>query len=196
MDNATTSARWAGLPRVLEGPRIVMRALTEDHAGALLRFHRENREHLRAFEPKREQFFYTLDEHRRIVEIRQRMLEYGVGVGFGIFLEDELVGKLNVSNVVRGSFDSAFLGYAMDSRHTGRGYMKEAVALALDWAYDHLKLHRLEASTLPDNHASQAVLLANGFQLLGLNRRYLNINGQWRDHRTYYKLKEDHQRHE
>ena len=192
MSERKATTAWAGLPRVLEGPRIVLQVLSTDHAGQLLRFHRENSRHLKPFEPKREQCFYTLDEHHRLVDMRQRMLNLGLGVGFGVFLDNVLVGKLNISNVVRGSFDSAFLGYAMDHRHTGQGYMKEAVALALDWAFYQLELHRVEASTLVDNLPSQGVLLANGFQFLGLNRRYLYINGVWQDHYTYYKLKEDH----
>ena len=76
----------------------------------------------------------------------------------------------------------------MDKDHQGNGYMKEAVNLVLEYIKNDLELHRVEASTLVDNVKSQSVLKSCGFEELGLNKKYLYINGDWRDHITFYKI--------
>jgi ribosomal-protein-alanine N-acetyltransferase len=93
-----------------------------------------------------------------------------------------LLGGLTLSNVRYGVARSCFLGYWMGRRHAGQGYMREAVALALDFAFDELGLHRVEASTLVDNARSIGLLKRSGFAEEGLARAYLLIDGRWQDH--------------
>jgi len=105
---------------------------------------------------------------------------------------DEIVGVYNISQIVRGSFQSAFLGYYASARHAGKGLMKEALQLVLDHAFGPLKLHRIEANIQPGNTASIALARGAGFRLEGYSPRYLLIGGQWRDHERYALTADEH----
>ena len=105
--------------------------------------------------------------------------------------DDALVGVFNLGEIVRGLFKSAYLGYYAFAPHTGEGYMAEGLELVLRVAFRRLKLHRVEANVQPSNKPSVAVLKRNGFAKEGLSRRYLKINGRWRDHERWAILKED-----
>jgi [ribosomal protein S5]-alanine N-acetyltransferase len=96
-----------------------------------------------------------------------------------------------LSNVVRGSFQSANVGYWVDRARNGRGLATRALAAMVEEAFGELALHRLEAGTLVDNVASQRVLENNGFDLIGLARWYLHIGGGWRHHLLYQRTIED-----
>jgi ribosomal-protein-alanine N-acetyltransferase len=93
-----------------------------------------------------------------------------------------LAGIVELSNIARGPFQSASLGYWVDEARRGRGLATRAVAAIVELAFHDLDLHRLEAATLVDNHASQRVLERNRFHQIGLAPRYLQIAGAWRDH--------------
>ena len=98
---------------------------------------------------------------------------------------DALVGYFNIGNIVRGPFQSAFLGYAAFAGQTGQGYMTEALELTLRYAFGALKLHRLEANIQPGNAASIALARRCGFVREGFSERYLKVNGRWRDHERW-----------
>jgi [ribosomal protein S5]-alanine N-acetyltransferase len=97
----------------------------------------------------------------------------------------EIAGVFNISQIVRGSFQSAYLGYYGSARHKGKGLMKEGLQLVLDYAFGPLSLHRIEANIQPGNAASIALARGAGFRLEGYSPRYLLIGGQWRDHERY-----------
>lgn len=113
----------------------------------------------------------------------------GKSVNFGIFKNDKLIGKVKISSIVLGSFRNGIIGYSIDEKEQGNGYMKEAVKLAIEYAFNELDLHRIEASAMIDNIKSQRVLKSCNFKELGLNEKYLFINGEWRDHITFYIIK-------
>jgi ribosomal-protein-alanine N-acetyltransferase len=96
-----------------------------------------------------------------------------------------LVGYLNISNIVRGPFQSAFLGYGAFTGEAGRGYMTEALGLTLNYAFGPLKLHRLEANIQPGNARSIALAKRCGFVKEGFSERYLKVGGRWRDHERW-----------
>jgi ribosomal-protein-alanine N-acetyltransferase len=102
-----------------------------------------------------------------------------------------VVGSLNFSQIFRKGFQNTYLGYQLFAGFTGRGYMTEAVDLGLRFAFLDLGLHRVEANVQPSNKPSIAVLKRNGFAKEGFSRRYLKINGRWRDHERWAILKED-----
>ena len=102
-----------------------------------------------------------------------------------------LLGGITLSNVRRGVAQTGSIGYWIGEPHARNGYMGEAVQLMLSFAFDTLRLHRIEAACLPSNEASRAVLLKAGFTQEGLARRYLRINGEWRDHLTFGILHTD-----
>jgi ribosomal-protein-alanine N-acetyltransferase len=96
-----------------------------------------------------------------------------------------IVGFLNISEIVRGPFKSAFLGYGGVAGHERQGYMTEALSLVLREAFTKLGLHRLEANIQPGNTASIALAKRCGFELEGFSPRYLKVGGRWRDHERW-----------
>jgi ribosomal-protein-alanine N-acetyltransferase len=96
-----------------------------------------------------------------------------------------IVGFLNISEIVRGPFKSAFLGYGAVAGFERQGYMTEAMQLVLREAFTNLRLHRLEANIQPGNTASIALAKRAGFELEGFSPRYLKVGGCWRDHERW-----------
>jgi ribosomal-protein-alanine N-acetyltransferase len=96
-----------------------------------------------------------------------------------------IVGFFNVSHIIRGPLQSAFLGCGGVAAHSGRGYMTEGLRLVLARAFTDLRLHRLEANIQPDNAASIALVRRCGFVREGFSERYLRIAGHWRDHERW-----------
>lgn len=105
-----------------------------------------------------------------------------------------LVGVFNFSNIVRGPFRSAFLGYYAFAPLAGHGYMTEAFARTLDFAFGTLRLHRVEANVQPSNRRSIALVGRIGFAREGYSRRYIKIAGRWRDHVRFAMIAEDWKR--
>ena len=106
--------------------------------------------------------------------------------------ERELVGIFTVSQIVRGYFQSAYLGYYANARHAGKGLMSESMKLVLDHAFGPLSLHRLEANIQPGNAPSVGLARGAGFRLEGYSPRYLLIGGRWRDHERYAITADEH----
>lgn len=109
----------------------------------------------------------------------------GLTLPFGIVVDGGLAGHVMVGNVVREPLLSAYVGYWVDSRLGGRGITTASVALVLDHCFGPVRLHRVEATVRPENVASIAVLAKLGFRREGLLRRYLDVDGAWRDHYGY-----------
>lgn len=172
----------------LKGIRIGVRNFVPDDARELLDYYIRNEDHLKNFEPTRDKNFYTIEVQRKILLESYRHLMSGISSDLGIYIGDKLIGKVKLSNIVYGVFRSGILGYSIDKDYQGKGYMREAVNLILDYAKNYLDLHRIEASILVDNDKSKGVLLGCGFEEVGINRKYLYINGKWRDHITFAKI--------
>lgn len=96
-----------------------------------------------------------------------------------------IVGFFNLGEIVRGYFQSAFLGYNAVAAHAGQGYMGEALRLVLAHAFDDMGLHRVEANIQPANRRSINLVKRAGFVREGFSQRYLQIGGQWRDHERW-----------
>lgn len=173
---------------ILRGKLVDLKILTPEDAEKLADYYVRNKEHLRKFEPTRDEYFFSIENQREIILDSYRQYLNGNCANFGIFKDDRLIGKIQVSNIVVGVFKSGIVGYSIDEKEQGKGYMKDAVSALLDYCFEDLQLHRIEASTLVDNIKSQSVLKANGFEELGLNKKYLYINGEWRDHITFYRI--------
>ena len=153
----------------------------------------KSRDHLTPWEP-----LWLPDElkkaaYRRRVRHYQREQRDDLGYAFAIVRanDDMLVGGISLSNVRRGVTQTASLGYWLGQRHVGHGFMADAVAAIIPYAIYGLRLHRIEAATLPDNTASIRVLERNGFRREGYANRYLKINGDWRDHILFGIVAED-----
>ena len=115
--------------------------------------------------------------------------------GYSLFIfkvaSDELLGGISLSNVRRGVALTGSLGYWVGGGYARLGFMTEALAAMMNFVFDQLGLHRLEAACLMNNAASQGLLKKSGFQQIGCARQYLRINGQWQDHLLFETLASD-----
>jgi ribosomal-protein-alanine N-acetyltransferase len=105
--------------------------------------------------------------------------------------DDALAGVINFTEIVRGAFQSAYVGYYAFAPLAGAGYMTEGFVLALDFAFRDLELHRVEANVQPANSRSLALVERLGFVREGYSRRYVRIAGRWRDHLRFAMLAEE-----
>jgi [ribosomal protein S5]-alanine N-acetyltransferase len=103
----------------------------------------------------------------------------------------KIVGAINLSQIFRKAFQNAYLGYSLGVKYTGKGYMTEAINLILKYAFNSVKLHRLEANIQPHNTASIEVVKRCGFSKEGFSPKYLKVSGKWRDHERWAIIKED-----
>ncbi len=166
------------------GRKIYLRYLKESDAKPLVDIHLRNRAFWQRYTPRRDEVFYTeshqLQRIRTSLEKMQRDEQYT----FGILLidTDELIGIIELTDVLRGPLQSCWLGYYIDSSHSGHGYTTEAVQLLVDHAFHVLKLHRIEAGVMPHHAGSIRVLEKAGSHKEGLSKKNVKINGQWEDH--------------
>lgn len=127
--------------------------------------------------------------------LRRFLEDWRDGTAYAFFIIDreteDLLGGITLSNLRRGVTQSGTIGYWMGLPYVRRGHMSEAVHLVLDFAFDTLGLHRVEAACLVHNEASRGLLLKAGFSEEGLARQYLCIDGRWQDHRTFGILRSD-----
>jgi len=174
----------------LNGENITLKVLYPEDAEEVLNFYIRNKQYLTPFEPSRNDSFYTLESQKKTIVEHYNQFLNGSNLPFGIYKDNCLIGKIQLSNIVLGVFRNGFIGYAMDEKEQGRGHMKEAVKLVVDYAFSDMELHRIEATALVDNIKSKRVLMACGFKEIGISEKYLFINGNWVDHSIFYKIAE------
>lgn len=104
---------------------------------------------------------------------------------FGVFIDQQLVGEVNLNNVTRGALQSATVGYWIDRDHAGNGYIAEAVVVTMRFAFEQLQLHRVEVCIVPRNTNSRRVMEKLELRCEGLAERFLEIAGTWEDHLRY-----------
>jgi ribosomal-protein-alanine N-acetyltransferase len=161
----------------------VIRPLVPADAAQIAALYLANREFLAPFEPARtEEFFTPAYQRHRIEQAGDDHWRWG------ILDHGDLAGMITLADVVRGALQLGNVGYWVDRGHNGRGLASNAVADVIAFAFGEAGLHRLEAGTLVDNHASQRVLEKNGFERFGLARRLLKIDGEWRDHVLFERV--------
>ena len=179
----------------IRGAFVGLRPLHVGDYAAWARLRAANRDHLQPFEPVWPPDELLKNAFRRRLRHYAREQREDTGYAYGVFKigDDELLGGISLSNVRRGVTQAAQLGYWLGLEMTGRGYMTDAVAALATYAFFGLRLNRVEAATLPTNAASIAVLERNGFLREGYARRYLKINGEWRDHILFALLADEHQ---
>ena len=121
----------------------------------------------------------------------RREARQGLTLPWVITYGGQFAGQLTVGSIIWGSARSAQVGYWIDEAFAGRGVIPTALAMALDHCFFVVGLHRVEASIRPENQASRRVVEKLGFREEGLRRRYLHIDGAWRDHLCYALTVED-----
>ncbi|WP_421385433.1 GNAT family N-acetyltransferase [Bacillus salacetis] len=171
---------------LLEGKSIYLRDFHEKDAVELLRLQLENRPFFEKYSMSRPADFYTEEAQEKRIWKFTLDKQNDEGYNFGIFHNEthDLLGTINLFQVLRGSLQSAFIGYFLDRKFNGRGFTTEAVKLIVRYGFDELKLHRIEAGVMPHNSASIRVLEKSGFHKEGIARKNVNINGKWEDHQV------------
>jgi [ribosomal protein S5]-alanine N-acetyltransferase len=178
---------------IVRGRRVHLRPLTLDDYTEWSDLRAVSRAHLEPWEPEWRQDELWRSSFRRRIRHYQREAREDLGYAFGVFetVEDRLVGGLTLGNVRRGVMQCATLGYWLGAAHIRCGYMSEAVRAVIPYAFGQLRLHRLEAASMPSNTASIRVLERTGFAREGLARRYLKISGTWQDHIRFALLADE-----
>jgi ribosomal-protein-alanine N-acetyltransferase len=178
---------------VIETDRVLLRAPQMSDYSAWAELRAASQDFLVPWEP-----LWAPDELSRASfrrRIRHYMRDMQEDVGYALFVYDtrstSLVGGITLCNVRRGVTQSCTLGYWVGAAHARQGFMTAAVRAVVPFVFDSLELHRLEAACLPENTASMRLLERVGFKREGLARRYLRINGDWRDHVLYALLETD-----
>ncbi|MFE7625600.1 GNAT family N-acetyltransferase [Streptomyces sp. NPDC057509] len=171
---------------------IRLRPASASDAASLAASLTRSRAYMKPWEPERPDSFYTPQGQRERLAGLLAEREAGRVVPWVLCDgEDRAVGGFNLNAVVLGPFRSATLGYWVDVAYAGRGLATAAVRLICGLARDELRLHRIEAGTVPHNTASQRVLEKCGFEEFGMAPRYLHIDGEWRDHRLFQRILHD-----
>jgi ribosomal-protein-alanine N-acetyltransferase len=170
---------------MIQTERLVIRLAEPDEVPEILRYYRDNRDHLQPFSPTFGADY--LDARMWIEQVGARAREFANHESFRAFLflreqPRRMVGNVNLTQVVRGSFQSCVLGYNLDAGAQGHGYMTEAVRAVVSFAFKDWGLHRVAANHMPSNERSSAVLERCGFKVEGQAPGYLCINGRWEDH--------------
>lgn len=171
----------------IETPRLLLRLAEPGEASRLVEYLQRNRAHLAAWEPDPLPGSFTEAHWRERLAQMRREEDEGRQVRVYLFEREKgsqgrVVGTIGISNIVRGAFWSAHVGFALDHALEGRGYMREALEAMIGYAFGPLNLHRLEANHQPHNLRSAALLRRLGFVPTGYARDYLFIAGAWRDH--------------
>ncbi|MFG6443880.1 GNAT family N-acetyltransferase [Microbacterium sp. P06] len=125
--------------------------------------------------------------------VRRLLQQHRDGLGVPLVMEynGQVAGQLNVWGIARGSLSSATIGYWVSERFAGKSITPTSVALATDLCFTELRLHRMEICIRPENQASLRVVEKLGFRYEGLRRRYIHINGDWRDHYAFALVREE-----
>lgn len=164
------------------------RLIAIEDAAPLANLLRLNREFLARWEPIRADEYFTEDGQRGAIEEALEQYDEKTRVPHVILERGQVVGRITLSNIVRGPFQSCHLGYWVGSAHNRRGLATAAVRDIMAVAFLELGLHRIEAGTLLHNIPSQRVLERNGFVRFGVAPGYLNIAGRWQEHAMYQVL--------
>lgn len=171
----------------LTGKKVSIRFLEDADAESLLDLHLRNGEFFQKYSPTFDDDFYTLESKREYISKSIKQREEDKKYSFGIYLNDngQLVGDVSLYHIFRGSLQRCFIGYSLDRQYNGRGYATEAVSLAVEFAFNELKLHRVDAGVMLSNTASMRVLEKVGFHREGIEQKGVKINGQWEDHQIF-----------
>ncbi|MCH9808134.1 MAG: GNAT family N-acetyltransferase [Alphaproteobacteria bacterium] len=173
--------------------RVYLRPLVLDDYTEWSDLRAGSRDHLEPWEPAWRKDELWKSSFRKRIRHYQREAREDLGYAFGIFEADSggLIGGLTLGNVRRGVMQCANLGYWLGRSWAGQGLMSESVRAIIPHAFGELRLHRLEAASMPSNTASIRVLESTGFVREGVARRYLKISGVWQDHLRFGLVTED-----
>lgn len=179
-------------PLVLRANDTVLRPLRRRDRRAWDRVREDNQEWLAKWEATRprvpgEDPNRKLPTFQQMVRSHAREGRAGRSINLAIWHKDQLVGQITLGGIVFGALRGAHIGYWIHQGYANRGITTHAVAVVTKFAFDELKLHRIEINLRPENTASRRVAEKAGYKLEGPRPRFLHIDGQWRDHLCFVK---------
>lgn len=188
------AARHPGWPARLHHGRVGVRPLSRRDAAPWCERRLANERWLAPWEPSSPYPWaqrHTRAAYRAMSKVLRVQARAGVSLPFAVTIDDGLVGQITVSNVARGVLLSAHVGYWIDRAHAGRGVTPLALALVVDHCFGPVGLHRIQADIRPENGPSRRVVAKLGFRQEAEYRRYLDIDGEYRDHLGFALTVED-----
>ena len=171
---------------VIKTKRLLLTLPLTEAAPRMLAYVKENQEHFAPWSPPDPPGYYTEDYWRKRLAAARTEFRRGQSLRLVLFERQQragpVIGDCNFTNIMRGPFQACYLGYKLDRGRVGQGLMSEALAGAISYVFDDLKLHRVMANYVPVNERSGRLLRRLGFVVEGYARDYLFIAGEWRDH--------------
>lgn len=172
--------------RRIHTPRLSLRASEPWMAPALCDYFARNGAHFAPWSPPQaDDFLHRSAQARRLADDESQR-EAGCALRWWLFAADDasrVIGQMHFSQISRGPFQNAQLGYQIDAAAEGRGLMREALQAGIEEVFGpRVRLHRIQANARPENQRSLGLLERLGFRREGLARDYLFIDGAWRDH--------------
>ena len=182
-----------GREPVLQGESVTLRYPEMSDYAQWSALRGASRDFLSPWEPTWAADELTRTAFRRRLRRYQREIRNDLAYPFFVFRKSDgvLMGGCTLTNVRRGVTQSAAIGYWIGAPYARKGYMHSALKAVQPFVFELLGLHRLEAACIPENEASRKLLLKVGFREEGRARRYLQINGEWRDHILFALLEDD-----
>ena len=168
----------------LKTDRLRIKLLEPAHEPLMTHFRIDNKKHLTKWEPTRTPEFYTDAFWYMQLKIAIREFRNRTNLRLVILneMESRVIGVCNYTNIVRGTFQSCHLGYALDKEYEGQGLMFEALQISNNYVFEKFSLHRIMANYMPLNKRSGDLLSRLGFTIEGEARSFLKIHGRWEDH--------------
>lgn len=161
-----------------------IRLISTNDAARISDFYLRNAEHLREWEPCREEGYHSVDAWT--LRLQQREIEQAEGRAAHFIcynpLKKDIVAICSLTNIVRGPFMACNIGYAVAISYQGKGLMKDVCDYVIRYAFEELQLNRIMANYMPRNKRSETLLQRLGFEKEGFAKNYLKINGRWEDH--------------
>ncbi len=169
--------------------------LDEKHAHEVCRYSKSNKDFFAPYGPKPFDEYFTMEYQMLRLMEEQNLRKEKKSIRFWIFKKEDvrfekIIGDVHFMNIVWGIFLSCHLGYKFDQAEVDKGYGTEAIGAAVDFMFSDWKLHRIQANIIPENKRSQRVVEKLGFVNEGLSKKYLKLNGEWKDHLHWVKLNE------
>lgn len=168
-------------------PSIVIKPLFHIDVDEVVTLYKQNQTFLRPYEPVRPEGYLTAEGQAALLAHAEQAWHADTGYAFAVCIAEQgaMIGRISLSNIVRGGWQNATIGYFISKSYGGRGLATQAVRLAVDYAFGPAQLHRVQAAIMPTNERSLRVIEKSGFAYEGLARNYLQIDGVWADHRIY-----------
>lgn len=178
---------------ILETNRLILRIALPEMVDEIMDFRLRNRDFLRPWLPLQNELAFDREFNHNFLHKEAQDWVEGRSFRFMVSLQerpDYIIGDVRFSNVVRGAFLNAYVGYLQDEAHCGQGYMAEALGKGIWYMFAVENLHRIEANIMPSNTPSINLVKRLGFTEVGMSPRYLQINGVWEDHIHFAILNE------